>query len=139
MFISDGALSLTTWGQIDAVCDAFENDWRQQRRPRIEDCLACADEAARPALAGELVRLELEWRLLRGERPLVTEYAERFPALTEVLPSWLAAALEATAQRQQVTTCDVEQTPSAPANAPAELSVAGVVRRLGEYELLEAL
>ena len=30
-------LSLDQWRQVDALCDQFETDWQQQRRPRIED------------------------------------------------------------------------------------------------------
>jgi eukaryotic-like serine/threonine-protein kinase len=64
--------------RIDAACDRFEDAWRAGQRPRIEDSLAAADEADRPALFGELLGLELELRLSRGDRPDRDEYLDRF-------------------------------------------------------------
>jgi serine/threonine-protein kinase len=65
--------------RIDAACDRFEAAWRAGPVPRIEDYLAAADEADRPALLRELVALERELRRRRGERPAVEEYLARFP------------------------------------------------------------
>jgi serine/threonine-protein kinase len=65
--------------RIDAACDRFETAWRAGQAPRIEDYLADAEEADRPALLGELLGLELELRRKRGDWPGRREYLDRFP------------------------------------------------------------
>ena len=65
--------------RVDELCDGFEAAWRAGSAPRIEDYLAEAKESDRQALLGELVALERELRRLRGERPGVEEYLDRFP------------------------------------------------------------
>ncbi len=39
--------------RIDAVCRRFETDWREGRRPPVNDHLADAPEEDRPALRAE--------------------------------------------------------------------------------------
>ncbi len=78
--------------RIDAACDAFEEAWRTGRSPRIEDCLAHADEADRAALLGELLGLELELRCNRGDRPDSSEYLARFPADAGLVEAAFAGA-----------------------------------------------
>src|SRR4051794_28546116 len=92
-------LSLDEWLRIDVVCDSFESAWRQKGRPAIEENLAHVDARARPALTGELVRIELEWRLRLGERPSAEEYSRRFPHLADDTGDWLAVALAAVEAR----------------------------------------
>ncbi len=48
--------------RVDEACDRFEAAWRAGRAPRIDDFLAEAEEADRPALRDELVALERELR-----------------------------------------------------------------------------
>ncbi|MGA2706085.1 MAG: hypothetical protein ABSH35_34015 [Isosphaeraceae bacterium] len=67
-----------TW--IDAAADRFERQWNTgPDRPRIEDCLADADESGRAHLLAELVRVECELRRAAGEQPTPGEYLVRFP------------------------------------------------------------
>jgi len=76
------SLPLSVEVRLDAACTSFEAAWKAaatvDRRPRIEDYLAAADEADRWPLLQELLKLELEYR--RAERPSPEEYARRFPA-----------------------------------------------------------
>ena len=85
------SLPLSVEVRIDAACIAFEAAWKAaatvDRRPRIEDYLAAADEADRWPLLQELLKLELEYR--RAERPSPEEYARRFPAYGHRLGPWL--------------------------------------------------
>jgi serine/threonine-protein kinase len=79
--VSEGTtpLSLSAEAQIDGICDRFEAQWKAGGRPRIEDCLGQVPQVVRPALLGELVRVELEYRRRLGERPAEQEFRERFP------------------------------------------------------------
>ena len=81
----DGLISSGTGGRprrpserIDEMCDRFEAAWREGLAPRIEDYLAEAEEADRPALFQELMALERELRRRQGEHPEVKEYLDRF-------------------------------------------------------------
>jgi eukaryotic-like serine/threonine-protein kinase len=65
--------------RVDEACDRFEAAWRAGHDPRIEDYLAEAEAADRPALLAFLLPLELELRRRRGEQPSRGEYLERFP------------------------------------------------------------
>jgi eukaryotic-like serine/threonine-protein kinase len=80
--------------RVDAVCDRFEAASRAGGAPRIEDYVAAVDEADRPALMGELVALERELRRRRGERPVVEEYLDRFPAQAGIVRAAFGAQPE---------------------------------------------
>ena len=76
--------------RIDAACDRFEAAWRAGQDPRIEDFLDVVAETERPALLGELIRLEVELRRGRGEQPTPGEYRDRFPGQISVVDAALA-------------------------------------------------
>src|SRR5262249_25668241 len=73
------SLSGTQAEELDRACDRFEAAWRAGGRPRIEDYLEGIAEPLRPALLGELIAVELDWRRRRGERPAPAEDRDRFP------------------------------------------------------------
>jgi serine/threonine-protein kinase len=64
---------------VDRACDSFEAAWRSEPKPRIEDALRDAPDRVQPALLEELLKIELEARERRGERPQPEEYRGRFP------------------------------------------------------------
>ena len=68
-------LSFADWRRIDSVCDEFDADWQRQQRPNIAEHLAQVEDRLRPALSGELIRLEMEWRLRRGEPANAEQYS----------------------------------------------------------------
>src|SRR5262245_42184983 len=72
--------TLSGQGEIDALCDAFEQRWDQANRPSIEQILAGARELDRAALLQELVISEARLRRARGEQPALAEYVARFPS-----------------------------------------------------------
>jgi hypothetical protein len=61
---------------VDAVCDRFEDAWRRGERPALRGCLAGLPEPARPAVLGELLRLDLHYRRRAGEQPTAGEYRD---------------------------------------------------------------
>jgi serine/threonine-protein kinase len=76
------------------ACARFEREWREGRRPRLEDFLAGAEGAEREALAGELLRVELDCRARAGEAPEAREYRQRFPGLDAVVEALFATVAE---------------------------------------------
>ncbi len=76
---------LTMSERIDEVCDAFERVLLAGRKQRIEDFLSETTEPERSSLLTELLAIETEIRVRSGERPIVEDYAERFPDQTDLL------------------------------------------------------
>src|SRR4051794_30152061 len=76
----DDSLSLTDLKLVIARCDQFEQAWESARPLRIEDLLTDAADPLRPRLFCELLRIELELRLRRGDRPTLDEYRTCFPS-----------------------------------------------------------
>jgi WD40 repeat protein/predicted Ser/Thr protein kinase len=76
----DGAKSLPfdALERIDRACTLFERAWRGGPRPDLHDYLAGTGDE-RTALFYELLKVELECRLRRGEQPAAEEYCQRFP------------------------------------------------------------
>ena len=64
---------------VDALCDKFEGDLGANQLPVIETFLVELQPEARAALLVELLGLELDYRLARGQQPDLGEYAARFP------------------------------------------------------------
>jgi serine/threonine protein kinase len=76
---------------MERVCTRFEDAWRAGQGPRIEDYLQEVDELERAALLQELVAVELELRLGRGDRPNRQEYQDRFPDDASVIDAAFGA------------------------------------------------
>jgi tetratricopeptide (TPR) repeat protein len=79
---SDPALSLESLRRIDLVCGRFEEAWQSGAPSSLEEGLAGAPAAGleQSALLRELLALELEYRLRRGEELAIEPYLQRFPA-----------------------------------------------------------
>jgi hypothetical protein len=71
--------------RIDELCDRFEAAWRAGQRPRIEECLRESPQEERAQLLGELLPLELVYRL--------EEYQQRFPDHRELIRAVFAEKL----------------------------------------------
>jgi len=76
---------------IDAVCDRFEAAWGAGEFPDPASYLSDAKEALRELLFRDLLCLDLQYRLERGEHPDVQEYRQRFPQFAEVVAVVFAA------------------------------------------------
>jgi hypothetical protein len=70
---------------IDGTCDEFESQWRQGKKPRIEEFLSAADRTVRPSMLRELILLEWELRLARHDSFGLDEYLARFPEERSVI------------------------------------------------------
>ena len=73
--------------RIDAVCGRFEETLQSGGTMTIERCLAesSGDSLESATLLRELLSLELEYRLRRGERPTPDEYLPRFRANEKIV------------------------------------------------------
>jgi tetratricopeptide (TPR) repeat protein len=71
--------------QIDAVCDRFEADWRAGRCPDLQSYLSQAPPGGKVRLLRDLLNVDLEFRLQRGEEPDPRSYCQRFPELADVV------------------------------------------------------
>lgn len=65
--------------EIDAVCDAFERAWQSGYPPSIEDFLDRCVLPARERLLTELLLVDREFRIKRGESVTRLDYHRRFP------------------------------------------------------------
>ena len=80
-------LPLDAARRIDAICERFELALQTERPMTIESCLthATSDGFKSAALLRELLSLELEYRLRRGEQPTPDEYQPRFPQYENIV------------------------------------------------------
>src|SRR5262249_52805909 len=69
------------WLALKDAVRRFENAWRQESPPLIEDYLP-TDAPLRLRVLIELVHIDLELRLKAGETAWVEEYLARYPELT---------------------------------------------------------
>ena len=65
--------------ETDRVCDCFEDAWRSNTNPRIEDFVVDHSGPRRSAMLRQLVLLEWSLRQEDGEQPNFDEYVQRFP------------------------------------------------------------
>jgi serine/threonine-protein kinase len=89
--------------QIDSLCDRFEQDWLDQRRPVIESYLAQVPEEGRPALLRELLLVEWTYQRRSGRQPGFDEYRRRFAHLGAWVTPLLTELLRPAADRFRVT------------------------------------
>lgn len=62
--------------QIDAICDAFEAEWRAGRRPSWREFLERGAAEDRARLLRELLAVELQLRAAAGERAVAKDYGD---------------------------------------------------------------
>ena len=85
--IGESDVPVTVFIQIDAACDRFEDECRAGRSPDLASYLAGVSGDARERLFRNLLKLDFEYRQLRGERPDAQRYREQFPELGDVVDS----------------------------------------------------
>ena len=77
---ADALSTEAAWSECESVIRGFEDAWHDDRRPDLGSYLP-TDGPHRTQLLVELVHVELELRLRRGEPARVEDYLERFPEL----------------------------------------------------------
>jgi predicted ATPase len=104
----------------------FDNGWRQQPRPGIEDFLPAGEPLRRRVLI-ELVHIDLELRLKTGEAARVEEYLARYPELAgdrAVTLALIVAEHEWRLRRESGLTLDeyLQRFPQYRAELPAQIA-----------------
>jgi serine/threonine protein kinase/formylglycine-generating enzyme required for sulfatase activity len=74
-----GSLPSTVVERITCVCGEFEQVWKSEWQPRIEEYLDRTELEGRPDLLRALLATELELRRADGDTPNIEEYLDRFP------------------------------------------------------------
>ena len=74
---------------VHRACEAFERALSDGPAVSIEASIRNALHTDRSVLFRELLAIELQWRLSRGEQPIVAEYQARFPGEQDVVGSAL--------------------------------------------------
>ena len=74
----DSTRSLSRQERLDALCDQFEEQWKAEEKPKIEEYLAQVEDSDRDDLLRDLVVLELELRSSVGEKADADEYRQKF-------------------------------------------------------------
>jgi len=81
------AVPVTAFMLIDAACDRFEDECRKGQNPDLAPYLAEVVDEAREPLFRNLLSLDCEYRLRRGEQPDAQRYREQFPELCNIVDS----------------------------------------------------
>ena len=125
------SLSLATVRYVEDACTTFEGKWRCGERPLIEDQLFESAGLERSMLLRELLAVELEYRLLSGERPAPAEYVQRFPLHGGIVELTFREAAEAAIRYQEQL--------AANAAAAAREAANRLPRAFGDYQLLDEI
>src|SRR5262245_55499621 len=119
---NDPNLTLETLDEVEDACTLFERRWRAGDRVAIEDLLLGGNTLPRSLLLRELLAVELECRLIAGERPTEPEYLQRFPQDQELI--------ELTFREANSNTF---------ADPPRQVGFQHLPYVLGDYELIEEI
>ncbi len=87
----DHGLAVAELQRIDDECDRFESAWRGGGQPDLESFLAGFVGPARTQLMRDLLALELDLRLGRGDKPDDHAYRQRFPGHEDVIDAVLGS------------------------------------------------
>ena len=64
--------------RVDKVRDRFENAWKAEQRPRIEDYLGDVPDPEQPELLRKLLGLEIGYRRQNSDTLYVEDYRRAF-------------------------------------------------------------
>jgi tetratricopeptide (TPR) repeat protein len=90
------SVTVSAFTKIDEVCDRFEGEYRAGGNPGLASHLAGAPDGLLVPLFRDLLSLDIEYRLRRGERPDAERYREQYPDLGDVVESVFRSLTERT-------------------------------------------
>ena len=123
--------------RVNSACERFESEWKAGDRPSIEAHVEAVPESERSAYLFELLALERELRMARGESPTREEYRIRFPGQSLAID----AAFQSVARDA---TIDYSPTGDQPTLIPEGTQAdrgtePAPIPEFGDYELLEEI
>ena len=127
-FSAPNTLALSAELRVDLLCRRFEDAWIAGTPPSVEEYLAQTPGPEKQALLGELLRLDIEYRLRAGQTPTQEEYTARFPHAADRIVLLLGGTWTATPSAAGEKTNPHR---AAPAGSPA-VSLAPGYEILGE-------
>lgn len=71
--------------RIDTVCEEFEQSWKAGAPLDLMPLIAGGDAASSRLLFRELLAIDLEYRIRRGERPSAQKLCEEFPEFQDLI------------------------------------------------------
>lgn len=69
--------------RLDRLCDEFESQWQDGRRPVISEFVKRAPQESQSAVFCDLLAVDIEYRRDLGEAPSAADYEESFSTFTE--------------------------------------------------------
>ncbi len=129
---ADPSLTLEMFDRVEAICTVFEKQLRSGKQPLIEEQLGDSVGLERSVLLRELLALELEAHMLTGQRPLLAQYAKRFPADGALVDLTFHEAAEAAHRHQRQLDAKIQGTHHDP-------FVVALPCMFGDYELLKEI
>ena len=108
---SQRPLTSGEWARCESLIKAFEQAWRGNDVPAIDEFLQ-VDGPERLALLVELVHADIEFRLKAGEPVRVEKYLSRYPELSgdgQIVTELAATEYELRQRRQDSTTVEEYQ------------------------------
>ncbi|UUO04968.1 bifunctional serine/threonine-protein kinase/formylglycine-generating enzyme family protein [Blastopirellula sp. J2-11] len=100
--------------QLDEICDSFENHWKSGSPPEISQFVSNVSLTSMETLLPDLIRVDVAYRLQRGDRVTLDAYLQQFPNCAETLLSL----------RRELKANHIE---------------ASIPRSLGHYQLLQCI
>jgi anti-anti-sigma factor len=117
---------------VDRACDRFEAAWRSDVRPSLADYLEDLETPVGKVLLRELLKVELVYRVQRGEQVMAEEYQALLPDHVNLIAAVIAEA--ATTPYTPLPSSSVVDAASPPSESPPNPEYIGrykVIRRLG--------
>lgn len=78
-------LSPEEWGRVDDACDRFEEAWKTEASPELAAFIEDLSSSVGQVMLGELLKIDLAYRVQRGESPTAETYVAMFPAHAETI------------------------------------------------------
>lgn len=134
---------------IDQLCDAFEEDWQEGRRPELNEYLSRVPSHLRHSLLIELINLDWDWLKRIGDEVDLDTYISRFPEDVDTIREQFkkfhssgnqftnAGTLDVSREQLDQETNDTQKYPFSQSNSELASPVSGSI--IGGYEILESI
>jgi len=106
---SQNGVPLDSAQKVDELCDRFESQWLDGKRPRIEDFLSATPANLRTALFKGILPVELELHAKAGKTLIEADYLKRFPAQAKLIAALFKERTERTTKKPEASETSVSR------------------------------